>query len=204
MGDGKIQPVEAVLSALAYAALKHRDQRRKGADASPFINHAIDVADLLARVGGVSDPATLQAAILHDTLEDTATTAAEIETHFGPKVRRIVEEVTDDKRLSREERRRLQAESARHLSLAAKQIRLADKISNVRAVCNAPPTDWSVERRRDYVEWTEQVVQGCRGTCQPLERLYDEALNQARLALAAQAYEADTSANPDRSARSPG
>lgn len=177
------EAVRAVLDALAYAAEKHRDQRRKGADRTPFINHAIEVAELLARVGGVTDPVTLQAAILHDTLEDTPTTPAELEAAFGPDVRRIVEEVTDDTLLPQEERKALQEERARQLSEPARKIRLADKISNVKAVTTAPPVDWPLDRRRDYVEWTERVIAGCRGICEPLELLYDAALSEARAAL---------------------
>ncbi|WP_448598921.1 HD domain-containing protein [Thermoleptolyngbya sp.] len=54
-------------------------------DASPYINHPIEVAEILARVGGVSDVITLQAAILHDTLEDTETTPEEIDAAFGAR-----------------------------------------------------------------------------------------------------------------------
>src|ERR1043166_8253441 len=104
----------ALLQALHFAADKHRDQRRKGAEASPYVNHLIEVAELLAREGGVTDLLTLQAAILHDTLEDTDTTPAELDAHFGGEVRRIVEEVTDDPQLSQAERKRLQIVQARH------------------------------------------------------------------------------------------
>jgi len=166
----------AILRALAFAASKHRDQRRKGARAQPFINHAIEVADLVARVGGVDDPAILQAAILHDTLEDTTTTSSELEAEFGARVTAMVAEVTDDKLLPIADRKRLQVERAPRLSRAARLIRLADKISNVRAIGHDPPLDWSLERRRAYVNWSGQVIEGCRGSCQPLERLYDEVL----------------------------
>jgi len=110
----------ALLKALHFAADKHRDQRRKGAEASPYVNHLIEVAELLAREGGVNDLMTLQAAILHDTLEDTETTPAELDAHFGAVVRSIVEEVTDDQTLTKAERRRLQIVHARHLSERAK------------------------------------------------------------------------------------
>src|SRR3982074_2455712 len=86
----------AILKALHFAADKHRDQRRKDIEASPYINHPIEVAELVARVGGINDPVTLQGAILHDTIEDTKTTPEELEAAFGPEVRRLVEEVTDD------------------------------------------------------------------------------------------------------------
>ncbi len=168
-----------LLRALSFAAERHRDQRRKGAARPPFINHAIEVASILASVGGVTDATTLQAAVLHDTLEDTDTTAAEIETVFGAAVRRIVEEVTDDTRLNRGDRRRMQIATASELSTPAKLIRLADKNSNVRAIVEAPPVDWSVDRRLDYVTWSAQVIAGCRGCSDALERAYDEVLREA-------------------------
>ena len=166
----------ALLKALHFAADKHRDQRRKDVDASPYINHPIEVAELLARVGGVTDLVTLQGAILHDTIEDTDTTPEELEEVFGPEVRSVVEEVTDDTNLPKADRKRLQIEHARRGSQKAKTIKLGDKIANVRDVTNAPPKSWSVERRREYLDWTDQVVQGCRGSNPGLERYYDEVL----------------------------
>ena len=111
---------EALLSVLAFAARKHSGQRRKDPAGTPYINHPIAVAELLARVGRVSDLAALQAAILHDTLEDTETTVQELEAHFGLEVRALVQEMTDDKSLPKEERKRLQVEHAPHLSLRAR------------------------------------------------------------------------------------
>lgn len=179
----EINTIAALLKALHFAATKHRDQRRKDVEASPYINHPIEVAELLAREGGVTDLLILQGAILHDTLEDTKTTPEELEDEFGAGVRHLVEEVTDDKRLPKAERKRLQIEHAPHLSAQARQIKIADKISNVRAVTLTPPADWSWSRRQEYLDWTEQVVAGCRGCNEALERLYDEVLEQGRQAL---------------------
>ena len=121
------------------------------AEASPYVNHLIEVAELLAREGGVTDVITLQAAILHDTLEDTETTPAELDAHFGVEVRRIVEEVTDDQTLSKAERKRLQIVHARHLSERAKLVKLADKIANLRSLLLAPPVKWSLKQKQEYV-----------------------------------------------------
>lgn len=172
-----------LLQALHFAAHKHRDQRRKDEEASPYINHPIEVAELLARVGMITDLVVLQSAILHDTIEDTMTTGEEIEAAFGREVRRVVEAVTDDKRLPKAERKQLQIEHAPHLAPQAQLVKLADKISNVRAVTETPPADWSLERRRAYLAWTAQVVAGLRGVNAPLEELYDHwlAQGQARL-----------------------
>jgi (p)ppGpp synthase/HD superfamily hydrolase len=179
MGDA----IGSILAAVHFAADKHRDQRRKDAEASPYINHPIEVAELLARVGGIKDIATLQGALLHDTIEDTNTSPEELEAVFGQEVRHIVEEVTDDKRLPKEDRKRLQIEHAPHVSLKAQQIKLADKIANVRSVTEAPPAKWPLARRKEYLDWTEQVVAGLRGANPPLEALYRELLAQGRATL---------------------
>jgi guanosine-3',5'-bis(diphosphate) 3'-pyrophosphohydrolase len=175
--DSSVAPL---LSALRFAADRHRDQRRKDPAASPYLNHPIAVAELLARVGGVGDPITLIAAVLHDTVEDTATTPEELERTFGAAVRRTVAEVSDDKALPKLERKRLQIEHAPHLSERAKLIKLADLTCNVGDIGRDPPSDWSLDRRRDYLDWSERVIEGCRGVNAPLERAFDGALARAR------------------------
>jgi GTP diphosphokinase / guanosine-3',5'-bis(diphosphate) 3'-diphosphatase len=162
-----------LLRALGFAAHKHRDQRRKDPEASPYVNHAIEVAEVLVRVGRVAQLEIVQAALLHDTIEDTDTTGDEIEHEFGPEVRRLVEAVTDDKRLPKAERKRLQIEHAPELCDAAKQIKLADKICNVRDVSYHPPTGWSLERRAEYLVWSRRVADGCRGVNGALDAAFD-------------------------------
>jgi len=173
----------ALLTALSFAARKHRDQRRKGAEAPPYINHPIEVADILARIGGVDDVTVLQAALLHDTVEDTQTSPDELDREFGSAVRTLVEEVTDDKTLPKSERKRLQIEHAPHLSPRAKLIKLADKICNVRDVMHTPPEGWDQRRRSDYLDWAARVADGCRGTNPELERHFDALLREARAVL---------------------
>ncbi len=172
--------LQQFLRAAAFAARKHQHQRRKDAEASPYINHPLTVAALLAEAGGVTDPLTLVAAVLHDTLEDTETTPEELAATFGPAVRDLVQEVTDDKRLHKPERRRQQALSASHLSGRAKLIRIADKIANAHDVIRHPPANWDLRRRREYLEWTAEVVAGCRGINPRLEALYDQTLQEGR------------------------
>jgi len=169
-----------VLEAVSFAASRHRHQRRKGADQSPYVNHPIDVARELAATGGVGDVDVLLAALLHDTVEDTGTRPGELEERFGAAVRRLVEEVSDDKSLSKAERKRLQVERAAALSPGAKLIKLADKICNVREVALDPPHDWSSARRREYFDWAEAVVARLRGTNEALERTFDAALEMGR------------------------
>ena len=164
-----------LLKALAFAAHKHRDQRRKDADASPYINHPIALADVLVNEGGVTDVEVLCAALLHDTVEDTATTPQELVDAFGSRIARIVAEVTDDKRLPKAERKRLQIEHAPHLSREAKLVKLADKLCNLRDVAERPPAEWSLERRQEYFDWARQVIDGLRGAHPRLEAAFDAA-----------------------------
>jgi (p)ppGpp synthase/HD superfamily hydrolase len=173
-----------LLSALSFSAQKHRRQKRKDPDGSPYINHPIEVARVLAEVGQVVDPQILIAAVLHDTLEDTETTPLELEALFGPEVRRLVEEVTDDKTLEKSIRKELQVSKVAGLSPSAKMIRIADKICNVRDVSHSPPAHWEIPRRREYFDWTERVVMGCRGVNETLEQLFHEVLREGREILA--------------------
>ena len=170
-----IEGLPLIVRALEFAAHKHRDQRRKDAQASPYINHPIALANVLVSEGGVGDPVVLSAALLHDTVEDTQTTTAELRAAFGDKIAGIVEEVTDDKNLVKAERKRLQIEHAAHISREAKLVKLADKICNVRDVANHPPAKWDLARRREYFEWAKAVVDQLRGIHPDLERKFDEA-----------------------------
>ena len=165
--------IPTLLRAIAFAAEKHRHQRRKDAHASPYINHPIELAQLLAGEGGVTDVAVLCAAALHDTIEDTNTTADELRREFGDAIAAIVGEVTDDKQLPKAERKRLQVEHAARISREAKLVKLADKICNVRDILGAPPAGWSTARRHEYIDWAVAVVDGLRGVHPALESLFD-------------------------------
>ena len=171
--------------ALSFAADHHRFGRRKGEEASPYINHPIDVAAELAEVG-VTDHEILSAALLHDTLEDTDATPADLEREFGPRVRRLVEALTDDPNLASRERKQLQLERAGGLETDAKGIRIADKICNARDVGFAPAQGWSLDRRREYLDWTEQVVSRCKGALPALDDRYVAVLEEARAQLDAE------------------
>jgi len=164
-----------LLRALAFAAHKHRDQRRKDAEASPYINHPIALAEVLAEEGGVADIEVLAAALLHDTIEDTATTAEELRAAFGARIAGLVEEVSDDQSLEKAERKRLQIEHAAGLSAGAKLVKLADKICNLRDVAERPPAKWDLERRREYFDWAKRVVERLRGAHSRLEAAFDAA-----------------------------
>jgi guanosine-3',5'-bis(diphosphate) 3'-pyrophosphohydrolase len=164
--------IALILHATAFAADKHRNQRRKDAEASPYINHPVALANLLAQAG-IGDTTVLAAALLHDTIEDTDATTEELTGTFGGEIAAIVLEVTDDKSLLQAERKRLQIEHAPHLSTPAKLVKLADKICNLRDVSDSPPKDWPLERKREYFDWARQVVDGLRGAHARLEQLFD-------------------------------
>jgi guanosine-3',5'-bis(diphosphate) 3'-pyrophosphohydrolase len=170
------RPVSLVLAAGSFAAERHKTQRRKGVDAVPYINHPLGVASVLAVDAGVDDPVTLAAALLHDTIEDTGTTAAEIEAAFGQEVAAIVLEVTDDKRLPSSVRKQLQIDHAGSISQRAQMVKLADKLCNLRDLRHSPPPDWSRERVSAYFDWAKKVVERMRGVSPVLDRLLDEEL----------------------------
>jgi GTP diphosphokinase / guanosine-3',5'-bis(diphosphate) 3'-diphosphatase len=163
-----------ILKALEYAAAKHRDQRRKDKNASPYINHPIALAGVLWHEGHITDPVVIASALLHDTIEDTETSWQELRGEFGDEVADIVLEVTDVQWLKKSVRKRLQVSRAKHSSRAARLVKLADKICNLRDVATNPPAKWDLVRRREYFEWAKEVVDRLRGTDKRLERRFDE------------------------------
>lgn len=169
-------PIGVLVKAVAFAADKHRTQRRKDADASPYINHPIALANVLANEGGITDVVVLSAAVLHDTIEDTNTTAEELTAIFGPKITATVLDVTDDKALDKHVRKQRQIEHAPHISREAKLVKLADKICNLRDILASPPADWSPERKQGYFDWAAKVVAGVRGVHPELEAVFDGLL----------------------------
>ncbi|KAM6181035.1 LOW QUALITY PROTEIN: guanosine-3',5'-bis(diphosphate) 3'-pyrophosphohydrolase MESH1 [Erethizon dorsatum] len=195
--------VAQLLEAADFAARKHRQQRRKDPEGTPYINHPIggragpranlvapegwwgpgSVARILTHEAGITDIVVLQAALLHDTVEDTDTTLDEVELHFGTQVRRLVEEVTDDKTLPKLERKRQQVEQAPHSSPGAKLVKLADKLYNLRDLNRCTPAGWSEHRVQEYFEWAAQVVKGLQGTNQQLEEALKQLFKERGLTL---------------------
>jgi guanosine-3',5'-bis(diphosphate) 3'-pyrophosphohydrolase len=171
---------EKLLRAISFAADKHRFQTRKDSAGTPYINHPIEVALTLIETGKEQDIALLMAAILHDTIEDTETKANEIQLHFGKDVMDIVLEVTDDKDLPKEERKRLQVSQASKKSTLARKLKLADKICNVNDIIHNPPTNWSPERKLQYLKWAEDVLQGLKGANPALEKRLESLIEEGR------------------------
>jgi guanosine-3',5'-bis(diphosphate) 3'-pyrophosphohydrolase len=165
--------LKLLLRALAFAAHKHRRQRRKNVEASPYINHPIALADILCNEAHVTDVNVICGALLHDTVEDTETTEAELAGEFGAAITGIVMDVTDDKSLHKDERKEQQVEHAAHIGAGAKLVKLADKISNLRDVAHDPPANWDLQRRRDYFDWAKRVIDRLRGVHAPLEAIFD-------------------------------
>ena len=168
-----------ILKATKFAAIKHRDQRRKDSVASPYIIHPIFVANELAQAG-ITDPAIIAAALLHDTLEDTETTPDELTEAFGERICSMVQELTDDKALPKQERKRLQVEHAPHLSPGAALVKICDKIANITDVTHSPPPDWSEERRMAYLDWAASVVAGCKVDNDRLVQRFTDVLANGR------------------------
>jgi GTP diphosphokinase / guanosine-3',5'-bis(diphosphate) 3'-diphosphatase len=177
------KPIGILLRALEYAAQLHRKQRRKDEDQSPYINHPIQVAEILWRIGEVEDTDVLVAAILHDTIEDVGANHDELAKKFNLHIADIVQEVSDDKDLPKEVRKQLQIEHAASISREAKLVKLGDKICNIQDITTHPPAGWPLERKQDYLTWAEQVVAGLRGTNPALEAEFDRHLAEGRAKL---------------------
>jgi guanosine-3',5'-bis(diphosphate) 3'-pyrophosphohydrolase len=176
----KAKLLSLLFKALSFSAEKHTKQRRKDIDKTPYINHPISLANILAQ-RWVIDENVLCAAILHDTIEDTETTVDELQEHFGEKITSIVLEVTDDKSLEKSVRKQKQVEHAASISNEAKLVKLADKIANITDIINTPPADWSTDRKKEYFEWAKAVVDNLRGAHQGLEKDFDDLINKAKI-----------------------
>ncbi|XP_014276417.1 guanosine-3',5'-bis(diphosphate) 3'-pyrophosphohydrolase MESH1 isoform X2 [Halyomorpha halys] len=168
--------IQDFMKCVNFCAIKHRFQKRKDPEGTPYINHPIGVANILVEEGGITDSDVLMAALLHDTVEDTDTTFDEIEKHFGSKIRGIVCEVTDDKSLPKEARKLMQIEHAPVSSFEAKLVKLADKLYNLRDLQRVTPVGWSEQRVKEYYAWSAQVIEGLRGTNEAIENELDKIL----------------------------
>jgi guanosine-3',5'-bis(diphosphate) 3'-pyrophosphohydrolase len=168
-----------LMRAIKFAAEKHKFQKRKDG-LTPYINHPIEVMEILSRLGDVDDVEVLAAAVLHDTVEDTETTPDDLRTAFGDKVTFYVQECTDDKSLPKPERKKLQELHAPHISEGAKQIKLADKISNMRDMVDSPPPEWTWDRRSEYLNWCWRVYAGLKGVNPKLDTVFENRHAESR------------------------
>jgi (p)ppGpp synthase/HD superfamily hydrolase len=182
--DGEMNDLMLISRAWNFAARRHASQRRKGEAQEPYINHLTEVAELVALATKGRDINLVAAAALHDTVEDTETELNEIASTFNADIAALVSEVTDDKRLDKAERKRMQVAHASAKSGRAKILKLADKTSNLRSLTHSPPVDWSLDRRREYLAWAQAVAQGLRGANPWLEQMFDAAAKELEATLA--------------------
>ena len=171
---------QLILKAAHFSAQKHSKQRRKDEDASPYINHPISVAKIISEIGNVEDPEVLAGALLHDTLEDTETTVEELIENFGERVCILVQQVTDDKNLPKLQRKQRQIDHAKEILEGAALIKLGDKISNVTDITNTPPTNWDSNRRLEYFDWAEKVINNCPQVNEKLENYFKASIQKGR------------------------
>jgi guanosine-3',5'-bis(diphosphate) 3'-pyrophosphohydrolase len=171
-----------LLDALHFAAMRHRDQRRKGERGAPYVNHLIEVAHILAQ-NGIEDADTLCAAVLHDAIEDVDVSEDEVRARFGDRVAELVVWLTDPPELPFAERKQRQVDVAPNMPLDAQNIRVADKISNLRGILTSPPEDWSLERKLAYFAWSERVVAECTGASSELRRMFRDIYQSGAMAL---------------------
>ena len=178
-----LSPIRLVSEAAELAAHRHNGMARKGRGNEPYINHLAEVANLLATATEGVDAEIVAAGWLHDSIEDTDTTRAELAQTFSERVASLVVECTDDMSLPKAERRRKQIEDAPHKSSGAKLIKIADKISNIGSRIRSDPSADERDDLADYTGWAEQVVAGCRGGNAWLDTKFDDAVKAARALL---------------------
>lgn len=172
-----VEPALALVTRAAlYASEAHAHHRRKGEAAEPYVNHLAEVAMLLAGAGADAD--LIAAGYLHDTLEDTEVSYADLVSAFNEDIAGLVLLATDDDSLKKSVRKSLQIERAPGLPARAQKLRICDKISNLRALRSSPPAGWSDERKLEYFEWARQVVDGCRGADPALASLFDDTYRE--------------------------
>ncbi|GMO11863.1 HD domain-containing protein [Bradyrhizobium sp. TM233] len=175
-----LSALRLISEAAELAARRHNGMARKGRGSEPYVNHLAEVANLLATATDGADAELVAAGWLHDTIEDTDTTREELAQKFSERVASLVVECTDDMSLPKAERRRLQIVDAPKKSAGAKLIKIADKISNIRARIHSDPTPDQHADLTDYVDWAEKVVAGCRGGIAELDRVFDDTVKLAR------------------------
>src|SRR5215510_14116897 len=146
-----LSPIRLVPKAADFAARRHNGETRKARPDEPYINHLAEVASILAEVTDGADAELVAAGWLHDTVEDELATRAELAAEFGDRVAALVDEVTDDMSLPQNQRRQKQVADAPRKSPGAKQIKIADKISNILARIHADPNP---EQRSDLAAYT--------------------------------------------------
>lgn len=174
-----MSPMIDLSRAVLFAAKAHANQRRKGAAQEPYINHLLEVMEMVATATGGSDVELLIGAVLHDTIEDTALTSGDLEAAFGRRVAELVRANSDDMTLPKEERKRVRLQHAAAKATDAKIIKIADVISNVRAMVHSPPAGWPLEWKLSYLDGTRALCEAMRGVNAELDALAVEEIETA-------------------------
>ena len=166
--------LRSLTKALVFAAEAHRNQRRKGAAQEPYLNHLIEVLDLVVKATDGADMDILIAALLHDVVEDTSTSYEDVAANFGERVAEIVRENSDDMSLPKADRRLARIAAMPLKSREARLVKIADVISNLRAIAVSPPAGWPAERKLGYLQSCRRLVDAGRGTDAAIERIFDQ------------------------------
>ncbi len=176
-------PVADLTGALAFAAGAHANQRRKGAAQEPYINHLIEVLDLVTRATEGQDRDAMLAALLHDVVEDTAITAKDLAARYGQTVADIVVANSDDMSLPKEERKRQRIAAMPHKSPQARMVKTADVISNLRAIVVSAPAGWGPDRKLGYLQGCRDLIDAGRGANAWLEGMFDQTAAEVERAV---------------------
>ena len=145
-----------VTRAAEFAARAHARHRRKDAGQTPYVNHLAHVARLLAEAG--CDANLVAAGYLHDTIEDVRISHGALVSEFGQDIADLVLAVTDDKKQRWQKRKKAQIDRAADATPRVAALKLADKISNLHSLRDAPPHGWTAAEIATYVDWAHQVV----------------------------------------------
>ena len=171
--------VTRLTQALAFAAEAHANQRRKGAAQEPYLNHLVEVLDLVTQATGGDDVDLLIASLLHDVVEDTNVTEEELTESFGTRVAEIVQANSDDMSLPKDERRRKRIADMPRKAPDARIVKTADVISNIRAIVTSPPAGWTADRKLGYLDGCRQLIDAGRGANAALEKVFDQTVADA-------------------------
>lgn len=169
--------MKLISKGLMFASEIHINQRRKNKDKTPYVNHLIDVYDILVRAD-IKDENILISALLHDVIEDTKYNYNYIKDNFNSAIADMVFECTDDKKLEKHIRKLKQIETIEKKSEGATLVKIADKISNLKSLIDYPPEGWNKDRLVGYIFWSKKVVEPVLNKNKKLEEEFYKIYNQ--------------------------
>lgn len=172
-----------IADAVLFAADAHAGQIRtdKG---DPYFNHLAEVAAMCAALDPF-DPVLVTGCYLHDTVEDTHVTEADLRARFGDALADLVLDVTDPPGLKGEARRQRQVTHTAASGPRVKRLKLADKTSNIEELIGLPPERFDAQANARYLDWARKVVDVCRGAAPELEARFDASAARLEAEIAA-------------------